>query len=72
MGHGEGSETGGLARRARRGRRLEIRGQRAEESGHRQLICHMASPSLGHYASLSFVVGRRGRRSETREKRVIG
>ena len=33
MGHGEGSETGGLARRARRGRRLEIRGQRSDDRG---------------------------------------
>ena len=32
-----------------------------------RLSCHMASPSLGHYAALSFIV--RGKKSETGQTR---
>jgi len=36
-----------------------------------ELCCHLASPSLGHYASLSFIVRGRGRRSEVRGRRSV-
>ena len=47
-----------------RGRRTEDRfGQMAKEA----LRCHLASPSLGQYASLSFIVEGRGQWSEDRK-----
>jgi len=57
MAAGSGQQAAGRIKTEVGGRRLDGRGQ---------LISHMASPSLGHYASLTFVVRGGGWRSEVR------
>jgi len=45
-----------------------VRRQRAAVLSSHRASSHMAAPSLGHYASLSFVVNGKGQRSEVKIK----
>ena len=58
---GQKSEVRGRERQTIDGRRQMTDGRRQQTARSGQLICHMDSASLGHYAPLSLGMGRRVR-----------